>query len=101
MLKVVGRRLMVSLPLLFFVTALTFFLVSLTPGDPALVILGPNHLPAEYATIRNQLGLNDPLYARYANWFGDLIQGNLGNSIFNREPVLAVLNGRLGVTLSL
>jgi peptide/nickel transport system permease protein len=91
----------VSLPLLFFVTALTFFLVSLTPGDPALVILGPNHAPEEYARVREQLGLNQPLLMRYGSWLGDLLQGNLGNSIFNQEPVVTVLNGRLGVTLSL
>src|SRR5690349_10515565 len=101
MLKVIGRRLVVSLPLLFFVTALTFFLVSLTPGDPALVLLGPNHLPEEYARVRGQLGLNEPLFARYGSWLGSIVQGNLGNSIFNQEPVVTILNGRLGVTMSL
>ncbi len=101
MLKIIGRRLLVSIPLLFFVTALTFFLVSLTPGDPALVILGQNRPAEEYVRVRQQLGFNQPLPVRYGSWLADLVTGNLGKSIFNQEPVISVLNARLGVTLSL
>ncbi len=101
MLRVLGSRLLISLPLLFFVTALTFFLVSLTPGDPAVVILGQNRPPEDYARLREQLGLMEPVPVQYATWLGTLARGSLGVSIFNNEPVVSVLNSRLGVTVSL
>ncbi|MBB5376512.1 peptide/nickel transport system permease protein [Deinococcus metalli] len=82
-------------------TALTFFLVSLTPGDPAVVILGQNRAPEEYQRLREQLGLLQPVPVQYANWVATLAHGSLGTSIFNSESVVAKLNARLGVTLSL
>lgn len=101
MRKLLGYRLLLSAPLLFFVTALTFFLVSLIPGDPAVVILGQNQPPEAYQRLREQLGLMKPLPVRYADWLGTLAHGSLGVSIFNNQPVVSILNGRLGVTLSL
>lgn len=101
MLRVLGLRLLLSVPLLLFVTALTFFLVSLTPGDPAVVILGQNRAPEEYQRLREQLGLLDPVPVQYAHWLGTLAHGSLGVSIFNNESVVAKLGARLGVTLSL
>ena len=101
MLKIVGRRFLVSLPLVLIVTMLSFFLVLLTPGDPAAVILGMNHTPAEYEAAREKLGLNQPALTRYGHWLKDLGNGDLGVSIFNSEPVLKILKGRSGVTFSL
>ena len=101
MLRILGHRLLFSIPLLIFVTALTFFLVSLTPGDPAVVILGQNRAPEEYQQLREQLGLLKPVPVQYANWITTLAHGSLGTSIFNNESVVAKLNARLGVTLSL
>lgn len=101
MLRILGNRLLLALPLLVFVTALTFFLVSLTPGDPAVVILGQNRAPEEYQRLRVQLGLLDPVPVQYAHWLGTLAHGSLGESIFNNESVVAKLGSRLGVTLSL
>ncbi len=101
MFKIVGRRLLVSLPLVLIVTMLTFFLVLLTPGDPAVVILGMNHTPAEYEAAREKLGLSQPALTRYGHWISDLGNGDLGVAIFNSEPVLKILKDRSGVTFSL
>ncbi|HZW02766.1 MAG TPA: ABC transporter permease [Anaerolineaceae bacterium] len=101
MLQIIARRLLVSIPLLFFVSMLTFFLVTLTPGDPAIVILGQNRAPEEYAALREQLGLNEPVLTRYGYWLRDLSTGSLGVSIFNMEPVTTVLKNRSGATFSL
>ena len=57
MLNVLRQRLLLSIPLLIFVTLITFFMVSLTPGDPAVVILGQNRPVEEYQRLREQLGL--------------------------------------------
>lgn len=101
MLKIIGRRLLVSLPLVLIVSMVSFFLVLLTPGDPAVVMLGMNHTPAEYEAAREKLGLNQPALTRYEHWLKDLGNGDLGVSILNSEPVLKILKGRSGVTFSL
>lgn len=101
MLKILRQRLLISLPLLFFVTILTFFLISLIPGDPTLVILGQNRPPEEYQRLREQLGLTKPVIVQYVDWLTTLTRGSLGVSIYNNESVVSVLNNRLGVTFSL
>jgi peptide/nickel transport system permease protein len=101
MLRLIGYRLLISVPLLFGVSVLTFVLVSLTPGDAARTILGANGTPQQYAQLRHQLGLDQPLYGQYGHWLDRVVHGNLGNSLFTGEPVTQALNERLSVTLSL
>jgi peptide/nickel transport system permease protein len=101
MLKVVGRRLAVAIPMLLIITTLAFFLVSIIPGDPAASILGPDATPAEYAAVREELGLNEPLVVQYASWMSGLFAGDLGDSIRTGRAVLPALVERLPVTLSL
>jgi peptide/nickel transport system permease protein len=100
-LRVVGRRLLLAIPLLFVVSSLTFVLVSATPGDPAQEILGVGHTPQEYATLRHALGLDLPLYQQYWQWLGHAVQGDLGTSLFSQEPVSKTIGERFPVTLSL
>jgi peptide/nickel transport system permease protein len=101
MLRVVVTRLLWSLPLLFVVSVVTFLLVSLTPGDPARTILGVNGTPQEYLQLRHALGLNLPIYSQYGHWLGRALDGNLGISLFNGEPVTTLLDSRLVVSLTL
>jgi peptide/nickel transport system permease protein len=88
-------------PLLFVVSALTFVLVSLTPGNAAEEILGTQATPAEYAAFNRALGLNLPLWEQYWNWLRHALTGNLGQSIFTNQPVAQAIGQRLPVTLSL
>ena len=101
MLRMVGIRLLWSIPLLFCVTALTFVLTALTPGDAARTILGTNTDPAAYDQVRQQLHLDQPLLTQYLNWLGHALRGDLGSSLFTGESVTSVLSSRLEVTLSL
>src|SRR5690349_1117158 len=64
-IRVVGRRLLMAVPLLFIVSALSFVLVSVTPGDAARQILGAEGSPEEYTRLRRALGLDLPLYKQY------------------------------------
>jgi peptide/nickel transport system permease protein len=98
---VVLRRLLLALPLLFVVTALTFVLASLTPGDPTHEILGVNAAPEDYASLQQALGLDLPLYDQYWNWLKDAIRGDLGVSLFSGESVTHAIESRLPTTLSL
>lgn len=101
MLRLIGRRLALSLPLLFLVSASTFLLVALIPGDVARTIVGPNATPDQYESLRHSLGLDESLVGRYWDWLRHAVQGDLGQSLFNRESVSSLLGSRLPVTLSL
>jgi peptide/nickel transport system permease protein len=93
------RRLALSIPLLFVVTFLTFFLNSLAPGDLARTMLGADGSQEQYQVLRQELGLDRPLIVRYGAWLAQALQGNLGESFFTKESVVSLLNGRLPVTL--
>jgi peptide/nickel transport system permease protein len=70
------------------VATIVFFLIHLTPGDPALAILGP-HATAESVTeLRHNLGLDQPLHVQYVKFMGRLLQGDLGRSLVTEQPVL-------------
>jgi peptide/nickel transport system permease protein len=95
------KRVLALVPVLGVVAVVVFLLIHLTPGDPAAVILGPEASAADVAALRAQLGLNDPLYLQFLRWLGGVLQGDLGQSLFIRQPVTAVLADALGPTLSL
>lgn len=90
-----------SAALLFFVSALTFLLVSIAPGDAARTILGQTGTQEQYLALRQQLGLDDPLPVRYGTWLLNALSGDLGSSIFSHQGVGSLIAPRLGVTLSL
>jgi peptide/nickel transport system permease protein len=95
------RRLLMAAALLFVVSALSFVLVSVTPGDPARAILGIQASPEAYDNLREEMGLNLPLYERYWHWLRQALAGDLGISIFTGEPVTRMIVARLPVTASL
>src|ERR1700733_3232574 len=101
MLRLIGRRLALSLPLLVIVPTVTFLLAALIPGDVARTILGADATQAQYLQLRQTLGLNEPLLTRYFTWLGNALHGNLGTSLFWQQPVSSLLDSRLQVTLSL
>lgn len=101
MTRLILHRLLWSIPLVFGVTFLTFLLNSLAPVDLARTLLGADGTQEQYLALRAELGLNRPLLLQYADWIGRVLQGDLGISYFTKESVLALLNGRLGVTLSI
>jgi peptide/nickel transport system permease protein len=100
-LRVIGRRLLASIPLLFLVSALTFVLVSLIPGDPARTIVGEHADAAQYQLVRRQLGLDDPVPVQYWHWLIRVFHGDLGSSLFSGERVTTMLSERIPVSLSL
>jgi peptide/nickel transport system permease protein len=101
MRRVVIRRLLWSIPTVWAVSALTFVLASLAPGNGARAILGMNGSPEAYARVRAQLGLDRPVYIQYWHWLTNAVRGDLGRSIFSDQSVTSILNSRLAVTLSL
>jgi peptide/nickel transport system permease protein len=101
--RVITRRLLLAIPLLFVVSMLTFVLIASIPGNAADVLLGSQVFdPAALKEAEHQLGLDAPLYLRYWHWLGHAVHGDLGSSLVNQQAVsTAITNTRLGVTLSL
>ncbi|MGG4444340.1 ABC transporter permease [Brevibacillus fortis] len=95
------KRVVSLLPVLLVVAVVDFIIIHLTPGDPASVILGAQATEEELAKLREQLGLNLPIYIRFFEWIGGLLQGDLGWSIFMDKPVTEAIWEHLGPTLSL
>ena len=101
MIRLIARRLVTLIPLLLLVTFLTFALILLVPGDPAVTLAGDNATPEQIEATRDRLGLNDPVLVQYGKWVGDLVTGDLGTSLYRNEEVGATIVERLPVTLSL
>lgn len=95
------RRLLSTIPVLLVVAVVVFFLIHLTPGDPAAVILGPEATIDEIQQLREEMGLNEPILVQFVKWFGKIIRGDLGWSIYMKKPVLEAFLDKLGPTLSL
>jgi peptide/nickel transport system permease protein len=99
------RRILISVPVLLGITVLSFTFVRLAPGDPVRMMVNPEYLAggAEdfIAQRRAELGLDKPLPVQYVAWLGQLAQGNLGYSFFDRRPVGDILKERIWPTTEL
>lgn len=95
------KRIVSLLPVLLVVAVVDFIIIHLTPGDPASVILGAQATEEELTKLREQLGLNLPIYTRFFQWIVGLLHGDLGWSIFMDKPVTEAIWEHLGPTLSL
>jgi len=101
MLKFVGRRLLATVPLLFFVSLVVFSFVHVLPGDPAVLFLGEEADAETIARFRTRLGFDRPLATQYADWLGKAVRGDLGRSLRTNQPVIEAIAERLPVTLEL
>ena len=95
------RRLLAAVPVIVVVTVFVFALLHLAPGDPAAIIAGDLATAEDVAKIRAKLGLDQPLLIQFFTWIGQLLRGDLGNSIFSAHPVSELIGQRLEPTLSL
>jgi len=83
------------------VSLLTFALIHMTPGDPVLVMLGQDATPAELDRLRHLLGLDQPLPIQYAQYVAHVVTGQMGDSIFQRQPVAKLIGDRFPATVEL
>jgi peptide/nickel transport system permease protein len=101
MIKYILRRLLVSIPVLFGVTLIAYFIMTLAPGDAVDMLISPGLSPQDIALKRQALGLDEPVLVQYAKWLHELTHGNLGYSFTNRRPVTERIGERIGPTLIL
>lgn len=85
------KRLLALIPTLLAASMLVFLFVHLIPGDPASILLGDTATPEEVAALTRELGLDEALWTQYLIWLGNVLQGDLGTSVFFGDPVLSVI----------
>ena len=101
-MKALLHRLALLLPTLLGITAVAFGLIRLIPGDPIEIMMGERRLdPATHAALMKQLGLDQPLLNQYLNYLGQLLQGDLGQSMVSRVPVAQEFAALFPATLEL
>ncbi|MDR3474751.1 MAG: ABC transporter permease [Devosia sp.] len=101
MLRYLGKRALLILPTIFVPLIAVFMLLRLSPGDPAGMILGDQATADQIAALRAQLGLDQPLPLQFVYWLKDMVTLNLGESLFFRKPVIAIIASYAGVTIGL
>ncbi len=101
MAQYIFKRILGMIVVVFLVLTIAFIIVRLAPGDPAALMLGPEATPEDAAQLRAQLGLDRPIIIQYISFITNAVRGDLGTSIFFRQPVTQVLAGRAEPTIFL
>jgi peptide/nickel transport system permease protein len=93
--RLIGRRLLFLLPVLFGILVAVFVTMRIIPGDPARLVAGPDAGPEELAAIRHQFGLDQPLHVQFERYLLDILRGEFGQSLKTQRPVLDEIVPRL------
>ena len=101
LLRYLGTRLALAPVMLWLISSLVFLLLRVAPGDPIDALLGSRAPAAARAALRAQLGLDQPLWQQYGLFLQQLLQGDLGTSLTNQEPVGGIIAGSLPASLEL
>src|SRR3989304_5672994 len=101
MRRLLLRRLLLLLPILWGAATLVFLLIHLIPGDPVEIMLGETALPAAKVALRARLRLDLPLFTQYGLYLGGLVRGDLGNSFVTQEGVAGIIRRTLPATIKL
>ena len=101
MLRVLARRLLLSIPTLAGVLVVVFLLLYVAPGDPVMAMVGERADPETIARLRAELRLDDPLPVQFAHYAGGVLRGDLGRSYITGRPILTDLLERFPKTLQL
>lgn len=101
MVKYIIKRLLLLIPVLIGVSILAFFVMHMFTTDPAATILGQHATQDQIQALREQLGLNKPIYVQYWDFFKGMLHGNLGDSLMTKTPVLKEILARFPATIEL
>jgi peptide/nickel transport system permease protein len=101
MLAFLGKRLLLSIPVLIGVLVVSFLIIRLIPGDPVLLMLGINATPEAVAIVEEDLGLDDPLFEQLVDYIAGAFTLDFGESIVRRAPVSELVGDRIAPSLYL
>ena len=99
--RYIVTRILMALPMIFIIVTVTFLLLRVLPGNPALSILGEDATPEAVAALEEKMGLNDPMSEQLLTFWSNVIRGRLGNSLRFPGTVLDEIKTRLMVTIEL
>ncbi|ARO15811.1 peptide/nickel transport system permease protein (plasmid) [Ketogulonicigenium robustum] len=95
------KRLLSTIPVMAMIAIFAFAVLRLAPGDPALMIAGEDASADQIAAIRHDLGLDQPFIPQFMSWVGNLLHGDLGLSLYTRQPVAEMIGQRIAPTFTL
>ncbi|HAI69188.1 MAG TPA: glutathione ABC transporter permease GsiC [Gammaproteobacteria bacterium] len=101
MLSFLFSRLLSTVIVVLGVVTIVFLLIHLVPGDPVQAMLGESATPTDLEALREALGLNQPLLMQWWHYMTGLLQGDFGNSLYSKEPIIDILIERFPATLEL
>ncbi|MEX0781069.1 MAG: ABC transporter permease [Dehalococcoidia bacterium] len=101
MYSFIVRRLLLSVPTLLIVSFLVFMMVRLDPDSVVAARLGEGYTPEAAEAVKEDYGLNNPVWSEYIKWLGNIVTGDWGESAYTFEPVLSEMGPKIGVTLEL
>ena len=101
MLRYIAGRILLIIPTLALVIFIIFFILNITPGEPAIIILGPNATPEQIVELERELGLDRPFMERYFRYLVNVTRLDFGYSYRNRMPVFSEIFARFPITLNL
>jgi ABC-type dipeptide/oligopeptide/nickel transport system permease component len=101
MIGFIIRRLVQAVPVVFLATIGVFLLLHLLPGDPAVLMAGPDASQAIVEAVRKDMGLDEPLPVQYVVWLNHIVHGDLGKSVFSKLPVSQLISQRAPATIEL
>lgn len=102
MLKYIGKRLLMLIPVLIAISLVSLIIIDFTPGDPARILLGTQATEEQVDELRDELGLNDPFFVRWWNYVSDIVlHGDFGTSLMTKRPVVTEMLERFNYTLLL
>ncbi|ERM17782.1 ABC transporter permease [Brevibacillus laterosporus] len=101
MFSFIAKRILQSIPMLFFISIVCFALIKLAPGDPLQTFITPKMSLEDIERIRHNMGLDRPGYVQYLMWLKNVFMGDFGYSLINHRPVLTQVIERLPATAGL
>ncbi|HEY0295147.1 MAG TPA: ABC transporter permease [Bordetella sp.] len=101
MLKYIVKRILATIPVLCVVGVFIFSLLFVAPGDPAAILAGDQATQQDLQRIRQEMGLDRPFAVQFMDWAGHMLRGDMGHSVFNKQPVAHLIGSSLEPTLLL
>ena len=93
------KRILLAIGVIFAISAITFFVLNIVPGDPVRVMVGDMADEATIQRVREQMGLNKPVLEQYANWLTNMLHGDFGTSYTQRKAVVTLMGQAFGTTV--
>jgi len=104
LVKYIINRILTMIPMLIGISIISYLIMNAAPGDAAMMYINPEMAkqdPDYLNRVREKLGLDQPIYIRYAKWFVEVTKGNFGYSYISQTPVMEEIKARIGPTIVL